>query len=312
MAAAIMRDAAIAVRGEEKHLVLEGVGAERPAVAEDDWLSAAPVLVVNLCSVLGGDGRHGDLPWARRPRLFHSMEGDLVPFRHTGLAGFAAICSFLRQAVAARLTSGRKPDADRGGAALSLATLGNSAGSAARSRKLFHARSLDRRAPPAFACTCGQARRWTLIPSNGKVIHDEEIRFHKTVMLVAALAIGSPASPAMRLLAAAGWAAGAEALAAAAAWAAGAVMAAAALAAARRWRLRWPCRWRLRRPWHRPYGRRRVCRRHFHGGRFGHDGSDHGRRFAVGPFLGDNDYGYGSDCWTNRGAFTPVPAGLNK
>ena len=55
MAAAIMGDAAIAARREEEHLVLEGVGAERPAMAEDDRLSRAPVLVVNLRPVLGGD-----------------------------------------------------------------------------------------------------------------------------------------------------------------------------------------------------------------------------------------------------------------
>ena len=43
----------------------------------------------------------------------------------------------------------------------------------------------------------------------------------------------------------------------------------------------------------------------FHGGRFGHDGFDHGRRFArVGPFLGYDDYGYGSDCWTPRRVHT--------
>ena len=55
MAAAIMGEAAIAVRSEEKHLVLEGVGAERPAVAENDWLSA--------CRLCGhGMGHHG---WRR-------------------------------------------------------------------------------------------------------------------------------------------------------------------------------------------------------------------------------------------------------
>jgi hypothetical protein len=97
MTTAIVRDAAIATRGEEKHLVLEGIGVERPAVAEDDRLSGAPILVVNLGSVLGGDGWHGDLPWARRARLLLSMERDLVPFRRTGLAGLAAICPFLRQ-----------------------------------------------------------------------------------------------------------------------------------------------------------------------------------------------------------------------
>jgi hypothetical protein len=42
VAAAIVRDAAVAARGEEEHLVLEGVGAERPAVTEDDGLVPCP------------------------------------------------------------------------------------------------------------------------------------------------------------------------------------------------------------------------------------------------------------------------------
>ncbi len=58
MAAPVMGDAAIAVRGEEEHLVLEGVGAERPAMAEDDRLSRAPILVIDLGAVLGRDRAH--------------------------------------------------------------------------------------------------------------------------------------------------------------------------------------------------------------------------------------------------------------
>jgi len=97
MTTAIVRDAAIATRGEEKHLVLEGIAVERSAMTEHDRLSGAPIILVNLGSVLGGDGWHGDLPWARRARFLLSMERDLVPFRRTGLAGLAAICAFLRQ-----------------------------------------------------------------------------------------------------------------------------------------------------------------------------------------------------------------------
>ena len=48
MAAAVMRDAAVAARGQKHHLVFPGVGAQRPAVAEDDGLSRAPVLVVEI------------------------------------------------------------------------------------------------------------------------------------------------------------------------------------------------------------------------------------------------------------------------
>ena len=47
----VMRDATIAMRREIEHLVLEGVGTERPAMAEDDGLAGAPVLVVEGCAV---------------------------------------------------------------------------------------------------------------------------------------------------------------------------------------------------------------------------------------------------------------------
>ena len=42
VAAAIMRDAAIAARGQKEHLVFPGVRAQRPAVAEDHGLSRCP------------------------------------------------------------------------------------------------------------------------------------------------------------------------------------------------------------------------------------------------------------------------------
>ena len=58
VAAPIVRDAAIAVRREEHHLVFERVGVERPAVTEDDRLPLAPVLVIELGSVLCRDRRH--------------------------------------------------------------------------------------------------------------------------------------------------------------------------------------------------------------------------------------------------------------
>ena len=42
MAAAVVRDAAVAACGQEDHLVFPGVGAQRPAVAEDHGLSRCP------------------------------------------------------------------------------------------------------------------------------------------------------------------------------------------------------------------------------------------------------------------------------
>ena len=60
--APVVRDAAVAVAREEHHLRVPGVGGERPAVAEDDGLAGAPVLVVDLGAVPGGDEGHGDAP----------------------------------------------------------------------------------------------------------------------------------------------------------------------------------------------------------------------------------------------------------
>ena len=59
VSAAVVGDAAKAARREEDHLGVPVVRAERPAVAEDDGLPAAPVLVVDLRAVLRGDRAHG-------------------------------------------------------------------------------------------------------------------------------------------------------------------------------------------------------------------------------------------------------------
>jgi len=54
-AATVMGDGAIAPGGQEERLVVPGVGSERPAVAEDDGLARAPVLVEDRGSIFGGD-----------------------------------------------------------------------------------------------------------------------------------------------------------------------------------------------------------------------------------------------------------------
>jgi hypothetical protein len=59
MTSAVMRNAAVTAPDEKKHLVLERVRAQRPAVAENDRLPGAPVIVVNLRSVLQFDRAHG-------------------------------------------------------------------------------------------------------------------------------------------------------------------------------------------------------------------------------------------------------------
>ena len=58
MTAAVVRDAAVATLSEEQHLVLESVGSERPAMAEDNRLPLAPVVVVNLRAVFRFEYRH--------------------------------------------------------------------------------------------------------------------------------------------------------------------------------------------------------------------------------------------------------------
>ena len=59
MATAVMGNAAVSVSGQEEHLVFPGIRAQRPAVAEDDRLSCAPVLVIDLGTVFRCDRAHG-------------------------------------------------------------------------------------------------------------------------------------------------------------------------------------------------------------------------------------------------------------
>jgi hypothetical protein len=54
----IVRDHAIAVCGEEEHLVLECVRRKRPPVTENNRLTRAPVLVVDLSAVDRGECGH--------------------------------------------------------------------------------------------------------------------------------------------------------------------------------------------------------------------------------------------------------------
>ena len=58
MTSAIVRDAPIAASGKKYHLIFEGVGVERPPMAEHDWLTGAPILVIELGAVFGRDLGH--------------------------------------------------------------------------------------------------------------------------------------------------------------------------------------------------------------------------------------------------------------
>ena len=68
--APVMGDDPVAVLQEEQHLGVPVVGRQRPAVAEDDRLARAPVLVENLRAVLCRDHAHsrGLLGWGRDGR----------------------------------------------------------------------------------------------------------------------------------------------------------------------------------------------------------------------------------------------------
>src|SRR5262249_31360025 len=63
--AAVMGGAAVTAGGQGEHLVVPGVRAQRPSVAEDDRLALAPVLVIDLRTVFGGYRAHGVLSFVR-------------------------------------------------------------------------------------------------------------------------------------------------------------------------------------------------------------------------------------------------------
>src|SRR2546421_10970708 len=62
MAAPVVRYATISVRSQEEHLIFESIRCQRPAMAEDNRLTSAPVLVIDLRPVLGRNPRHTKPP----------------------------------------------------------------------------------------------------------------------------------------------------------------------------------------------------------------------------------------------------------
>src|ERR1700681_4004878 len=64
MSATVMSDHAVSPVEKEHHLSVPVVCRERPAMVEEQRLASAPVLEVNLCSVLRRDRRHGILSFA--------------------------------------------------------------------------------------------------------------------------------------------------------------------------------------------------------------------------------------------------------
>jgi hypothetical protein len=77
VATSVVRNHTISALRQEQHLVVPGVGAQRPAVAEDDGSSGAPILEVDLAPILRRDGiRHEVDSFPRY--TFESMAGGLV------------------------------------------------------------------------------------------------------------------------------------------------------------------------------------------------------------------------------------------
>ena len=66
MATAVVRDTSISAGRQEEHLIFKRIRRERPAMAEYYGLSAAPVLVVDLCAVFGGNRAHRVFSFAGR------------------------------------------------------------------------------------------------------------------------------------------------------------------------------------------------------------------------------------------------------
>jgi len=81
MAASVVSDDAIAVLEEEQHLRVPIIGRQRPTMTEDNGLSFAPVLEIDLRAVLGGNRVHdGEILTFRADlRIGRWTEGVLLP-----------------------------------------------------------------------------------------------------------------------------------------------------------------------------------------------------------------------------------------
>src|SRR5438034_10214031 len=78
MAAPVVGYDAIAVLEEELHLRVPSIGRQRPAVAEHDGLTFAPVLVEDLNAVFGGDRTHGRISFALTGRANVNLQRPQV------------------------------------------------------------------------------------------------------------------------------------------------------------------------------------------------------------------------------------------
>src|SRR5437870_2098771 len=68
MPAPVMRNAAVTVRCQKKHLILESLRTQRPAVTEDNWLALPPIFEIDFRAVFGRQPAH----------TFHSFIGLVI------------------------------------------------------------------------------------------------------------------------------------------------------------------------------------------------------------------------------------------
>src|SRR6202051_1673850 len=68
MAAAVVGDTSISTGRKEEHLIFKRIRRERPAMTEYHGLSAAPVLIVDLRAIFGGNRAHRVFSFAGRYR----------------------------------------------------------------------------------------------------------------------------------------------------------------------------------------------------------------------------------------------------
>jgi hypothetical protein len=74
--APVMCDAAVPTGSQKEHLVLKCVCAERPSVAENNRLSVAPVVVVNLRTISGCNETHQSTSFGLSPQSTPSAQSE--------------------------------------------------------------------------------------------------------------------------------------------------------------------------------------------------------------------------------------------
>ena len=74
--AAVVCDHTVAPRSQVKHLILERITAQRPAMTEDDRLAPTPITIVNIGAVTGSNDWHWRDPFVQ---ITFKLTGDHWP-----------------------------------------------------------------------------------------------------------------------------------------------------------------------------------------------------------------------------------------